>query len=231
MNRDVLLRDLKVRGLYVFTPKDVMRLTGVTRASTNVLLHRLARDGWVIRAGRGVYTLVDDPLVVGTSVVSPSYVTFVAAYHFHNVVEQMPFTTTVAAARTRRPLATPSWRVEFVQLRSSLMFGFRLERVSGAVARIAGLEKAVVDSLYMPRRALFKDTLRALRECERSILEEHTERSGIEAVRRRVGFLLERVEGSTSIKPEGRTVHILNPARKRRGRFDARWRMYINEEV
>ncbi len=231
MRRDVLLRELRTKGLYVFSPKDVMRFASVTRPSANVLLHRLSSSGWVIHVGRGVYSLVDDPLVVGTSVVSPSYVSFVAAYHYHDVVEQMPFTTTVAAAKARRPLATPSWRVEFVQLRPSLMFGFAVERVSDAVARVAGLEKAVVDALYMPRRALFADTVRAIRECDPVVLESHAERTHIEALRRRVGFLSEKLHGRTAIAPVGRTVHVLNPSRRRRGRFDARWRMYINEGV
>ena len=231
MRRDVLLRSLRENGILVFRTADIARMTGQGTTSVNVLLHRLARGGWVWRVSKGIYSITRDPYVVGTSVTHPSYVSFASAYHLHGIITQMPMTLTVATSRPRKAMDTEVGRIAFVQVRPSMVFGFKRERRGDGEARIADLEKATLDSLYLPRHAAFADTLEAIRQCDASILESYAERSGVEALRRRVGYLLQQLRGGTSIRPAGATVHTLNPDRKVRGRFEAGWRLYVNEVV
>jgi predicted transcriptional regulator of viral defense system len=231
MRRDVLLRDLKANGMHVFRIGDVVRMTGLGRESVKVMLHRYTRDGWMWRVTRGVYSITDNTRVVATSITHPSYISFSTAYHLHGVIEQMPHTLLVATSRGRKPVETEIGSISFVQVRPSLMFGFRKERYPDGDATIAELEKAVVDSVYLPRHASFDDTLAAVRRCDVDTLEAYAERSGVEVVRRRVGILVERIHGDSTIEPDGRTVYTLNPSRRTRGTFDAGWRMYVNEEV
>jgi predicted transcriptional regulator of viral defense system len=231
MHRDVLVRDLKANGMFVFRIGDVVRLTGLGRESVKVMLHRYARAGWIWRVTRGVYSVTENTRVVATSITHPSYLSFSTAYHLHGVIEQIPHTLTVATSKGRKPVDTDIGSVTFVQVRPSLMFGFRKERYPDGDATIAELEKAVVDSVYLPRHASFEDTIEAVRACDVERLEAYAERSGVEVVRRRVGLLVDRIHGDSTIEPEGRTVYTLNPSRRTRGTFDAAWRMYVNEEV
>jgi len=231
MHRDVLVRDLKANGMFVFRIGDVVRLTGLNRDSVKVMLHRHVRDGWMWRVTRGVYSITNNARVVATSICHPSYISFSTAYHFHGVIEQMPHTLTVATSRGRKPVDTDIGAFSFVQVRPSLIFGFRKERYSDGDSTIADLEKAVVDSVYLPRHAAFADTIEAVRGCDVDKLEAYAEKCGIEVVRRRVGLLVDRLHGDTTIEPVGRAVYTLNPSRRTRGTFDASWRMYVNEEV
>ncbi len=231
MQRDVLIREIRSSGMFVFRIGDVVRLTGLSRQSIKVMLHRHVRDGWMWRVTRGVYSITTNPMVVATSIVHPSYLSFTTAYHHHGVIEQMPHTLTVATSRGRKALETEVGAVSFVQVRPGLVFGFMKESYSDGEATIAELEKAVVDSVYLPRHAAFVDTIEAVRSCDVDKLEAYAERSGIEVVRRRVGLLVDRLHGDTSIEPRGRTVYTLNPSRRVRGTFDPSWRMYVNEEV
>ena len=231
MQRDVLVRDLKANGMFVFRIGDVVRLTGLGRESVKVMLHRYAKAGWIWRVTRGVYSVTDNTRIVATSITHPSYLSFSTAYHLHGVIEQIPHTLTVATSKGRKPVDTDVGSVTFVQVRPSLMFGFRKERYPDGDATIAELEKAVVDSVYLPRHASFVDTIEVVRACDVERLEAHAERSGVEVVRRRVGLLVDRIHGDSTIEPKGRTVYTLNPSRRTRGIFDAAWRMYINEEV
>ena len=231
MQRDILVRDLKANGMFVFRIGDVVRLTGLKRDSVKVMLHRHVRDGWMWRITRGVYSITDNARVVATSISHPSYISFSTAYHLHGVMEQIPHTMTVATSRGRKPIDTDIGSFSFVQLRPSLMFGYRKERYADGDSTIAELEKAVVDSVYLPRHVAITDTIEAVRMCDIDRLEAYAERSGIEVVRRRIGLLVERVHGQSTIEPVGRTVYVLNPSRRDRGTFDASWRMYVNEEV
>jgi predicted transcriptional regulator of viral defense system len=231
VQRDVLIRDLKASGIFVFRIGDVVRLTGLSRESVKVMLHRHVRDGWMWRVTRGVYSITSNPHVVATSLSRPSYLSFTTAYHIHGVVDQIPHTLTVATSRSRKALETEVGAISFVQVRPGLVFGFRKERYNDGEATIAELEKAIVDSVYLPRHAAFADTIEAVRGCDVDRLEAYAERSGIEVVRRRVGLLVNRLYGDTSIEPRGRTVYSLNPSGRARGTFDSAWRMYVNEKV
>ena len=231
MHRDVLVRDLRANGMFVFRIGDVVRLTGLKRDSVKVMLHRHVRDGWMWRVTRGVYSITNNARVIATSISHPSYISFSSAYHLHGVIEQIPHVLTVATSKGRKPIETDVGAFSFVQVRPSLMFGYRKERYSDGDSTIAELEKAVVDSVYLPRHAAFSDTVEAVRVCDVERLEAYAERSGIEVVRRRVGLLVERIHGDSTIEPDGRTVYTLNPSRRARGAFDASWRMYVNEEV
>jgi predicted transcriptional regulator of viral defense system len=217
--------------MHIFRIGDVVRLTGLQRDSVKVMLHRHARDGWMWRVTRGVYSVTDNHRVVATSITHPSYISFSSAYHLHGVIEQMPHTLLVATSKGRKPVETDIGSFSFVQVRPSLVFGFRKERYIDGDSTIAELEKAVVDSVYLPRHASFADTIEAVRSCDVERLEAYAERSGIEVVRRRVGLLVDRIHGGSTIEPEGRAVYTLNPSRRARGTFDASWRMYVNEEV
>ena len=231
MRRDILIRELRTNGIFVFTIGDIVRLTGLSRSSVKVLLHRLVGDGWMWRVTRGVYSISRNPYVVATSLTHPSYVSFASALHLHGVIEQMPFAVTVATSRARKEIDTEVGRITFVQVRPSLNYGFRKERYDDGEARVADLEKTVIDCLYLPRHVPMSDIVEAVRQCDVATLESYADRSGVEAIRRRTGYLLERYRGGTSIEPAGRTVYSLHPSRAEKGRFEARWRLYVNEEV
>ena len=52
-----------------------------------------------------------------------------------------------------------------------------------------------------------------------------------EAVVRRVGFLLEALGDETGLGPSTRTPYRLNPSLGRKGKYDRRWKLYVNEVI
>ena len=52
---------------------------------------------------------------------------------------------------------------------------------------------------------------------------------GSEAVIRRAGYLMEQLGEKTNLKPSTKTAYLLNPSSGRRGKYEPRWKLYINE--
>jgi predicted transcriptional regulator of viral defense system len=149
----------------VFHTGDAAAQLGVTNAYASRILARLAASGHLVRLRRGVWALAGrmDPLALPEHLTFPfpSYVSLQSALYLHGMISQVPVVTyAVSLARTRR-FTTPLGAVSIHHVDPSFFFGFE---TTGAGARLATPEKALVDVLYLgpARSRLF----RALPELE-----------------------------------------------------------------
>ncbi|MEW5995717.1 MAG: hypothetical protein AB1744_15160, partial [Candidatus Zixiibacteriota bacterium] len=72
-----LLRELEKRA--VFGNKEIKDLTGKDGAYTKLIVYRLKRDGLIKEIERDKYTVHDDPFLVASKIVWPSYISCWAA--------------------------------------------------------------------------------------------------------------------------------------------------------
>ena len=150
----------------VFTTSDGAARLRVPNGHASVMLARLAASGHVIRLRRGVWALPNrvDPLALPEYLTSPfpSYVSLQSALYLHGMISQMPaMTYAVSLARTRR-FTTPLGTVSVHHVQPAFFFGFEDAGRSGG--RLATMEKALVDFLYLtPARS---NLFRALPELE-----------------------------------------------------------------
>ena len=114
-------------------------------------------------------------------------------------------------------------------------FGYARARQGAAEFPIAEPEKALLDSLYLPRHAggmeeVARAVTAASGELRPDVLAEYAAKMGVRSVSSRLGFLLERAGlDASALRPQASTTFVpLDPAGPRRGRFDARWRVVDN---
>jgi predicted transcriptional regulator of viral defense system len=145
----------------VFSTSDVAARLRVRSGHASVMLARLAASGQLVRLRRGVWTLPGrvDPLALPEYLTSPfpAYVSLQSALYLHGMISQMPAVTyAVSLARTRR-FTTPLGAVSVHHVQPRFFFGFECAGRSGG--RLATLEKALVDFLYLtPARSnLFRE--------------------------------------------------------------------------
>ncbi len=98
---------------------------------------------------------------------------------------------------------------------------------------LADREKAIVDSLYLPRYASIGEVARIIREetYDQAVLEDYARRMRAESVIRRAGYLLEVAGRETKLTRGAEAPYKLNPSAARQGTFNAKWRLYVNEGV
>ena len=150
----------------VFDTRDAAARLGVNTAHASTVLARLAAARQIVRLRRGVWAFADrvDPLALPEYVTSPfpSYVSLQSALYLHGMIEQVPAVTyAVSLARTRRYM-TPLGIVSIHHVGPGFFFGF--EHAGSSGGRLATVEKALLDVLYLApaRSKLF----RALPELE-----------------------------------------------------------------
>jgi hypothetical protein len=152
--RKYLESQRRLHGKTLFTLTELAHASGSSRKVLSVELHRLRRQGEIVRHARGLYGLADavtpDGLLAGID--SHAYMTGAYALHIHNLITQMPTTITCFTDR-RSPRArvrrTPLGTFVFVCVRSRVYSPPEQGPLGGL---IAGAEQALCDFCYITRR-------------------------------------------------------------------------------
>jgi len=236
-------RLLLERDLFAFETRTLAALLGLEIGRASRLLARMERDGLVARLERGKYVLLglhpeqalSNPLFLGNQFVTPSYISFWSALHFHGFTEQAPRQVFVAVTRTKRPLTWRGTAFRFVRLQSRAFFGYRREMLGGLPVTVADEAKALVDSLSLPQYAGgVSEVAKALRDAVQdgqvsiADLIDYARRLGNASLQARLGYLLEALGQPTDgLTPPTGPVR-LDPRRPRGGEYAPRWRLYLN---
>ena len=144
------LRDAILEGGRLVLPLDQLAtISGVSRGSVRVYADRLVRRGLARRLIEGVIALTDDPFVVATQLIEPSYVSLTGAFYLNEFVEQIP--NLVECVTTRNTRGLKSLGIRYRRIHPSLFFGYeRMER-KGSYVFVAEPEKSLLDMIYFGR--------------------------------------------------------------------------------
>ena len=140
----------------------------------------------------------------------------------------------IVSAQKRKQIEIFTMDVQFVTVKRAMIFGYKKERKENSYVLVAEREKAVIDCLYLPRYCRLADVFDILREggeIEIEKLIEYARMSESEAVRRRLGHLLDLCGVQHEIIPRNKTSYKLNPSIKEQGEFNSKWRIYVNEAL
>jgi len=235
-----VVRMLEEHRAPVLTTQQMSAMLGMEPSSATVKLHRLARDGAVVRVMRGRYCLPTvHPLAVASGLYTPSYVSMLAAFEYHGTTTQS--TRVIDVMNTRRSgslrvdLDAGPYDVTFIHLPPSHIYGFERVRVGGKDAFVASKERAIVDGLMLPGNVPLDETVACLRSgVDVGRLVDHARRTGRQVVVKRLGHLLAS-EGIAfdheALGPVSGTYVPLDPSFPRRGEHDPRWRVIRNRVV
>jgi predicted transcriptional regulator of viral defense system len=240
MDRLGIVRTLGSQKSPVITARQFALITDTSQNTARLRLHRLARDGVLVRVMKGRYCLPDtDPRAVATGVFIPSYVSLMKAFEYHGTTTQSPRGIDVVNAVRSRTLQLAlddgAFLFRFIKVAPDLVFGFERVSLGGKVAFMAEKERAVVDGLMFPGRVPLDEVAACVRDgIDVTRATEYASRTGRQAVMKRLGHLVEA--SGQSITPEAvgplsPTWVPLDPALPRRGHRDAIWRVIVNRVV
>jgi len=233
-NREAELIDaVNEKDLIFFGPRDVRHFLDISARNAYQLLRKMKEKGLVVHVERGKYVLRErwketDIRALASNLVTPSYLGFWSALHFHHMTEQVPRTVFVVTTRRTDDREINGNDIRFATVREELMFGY--ERLSDTV--VSTSEKTVVDCLLFPKHSPVSVVNDALAQDDLDVdtLVDHCRRIGSGALAARLGYLLERnsmlkrgdelqklVTSYTKLSPSGDET---NP--------NADWKLYVN---
>ncbi len=145
-----------LRRYPVFTVRDIASVLNKSRAYAYLVAFRLKKARTIQEIEKGKYTLEEDPFLVASWLVWPSYISGWAALHYYKLTEQLPFTIHVITTRKRKRkyVSFGGATIEFIQIKKSAFFGFRRTPYQNGEIFIAEKEKAIADAVAVRKMSL-----------------------------------------------------------------------------
>jgi predicted transcriptional regulator of viral defense system len=232
--------------LFAFTSHTLADLFELDKFQTSNLLQRMEQAGLVARIEQGKYVLLgltpekvlSNPLYIGSNLITPSYVSYWSALHFHGLTEQAPRKTFIASCRRKSELTFNKMNFKFITIEPKLFFGYQRVLHAELPVVIADEAKAILDSLSLPQYAggiteIAKALSIAVEEklLDLPTLVGYARRFENQALASRLGYLLELLGQSAEGLQEPKGPVRLDPQNPDRGEYNARWKLYINTSL
>ncbi len=208
---------------------------------------QLSRAGWLVRIKKGLYQVAADIGSLGTLTISRyavaqhllpgSYVSFEAALQSHGLHDQLLQTTTSVGLQQRSSVTLEGYTYRFVKTTEQYFYGFEEHRVGDQSARIATVEKALIDMVQFHRSTYSADrVLEILSEQSTDVDQKR-----LSAYLLRANLTTQRVFGlmfdylnlgyDKELKDSARSSAAASRATPEGQEYDATWRLYYDPEM
>lgn len=151
------LRAIQDLARPVFTTREIAALRGASLSATSKTLGRLEREGIIVRAARGIWSVPSNPRFTPFALIHyltgnhSAYVSLLTALNLRGLIEQIPQVHYAATTGHTRLLRTPLGAFSFHKIDAGLFDGFEWDEGSRTYL-IATPEKAVFDCFYLSSR-------------------------------------------------------------------------------
>ena len=199
-------------------------------------LNRLKNKGIVKQIQRNVYTVQEDPMIVASRIIWPSYISLWAAFRYHNLTEQMPNKISVITSRSksRESIQVMNTTIIFEKIRPEWFFGFLKIKIQDFEVFMAEPEKALIDAVLL-KKISTSEIYSILQENIKNIstkkIVNYVIRTKNQALAKRFGWMLESL-GCNYVKnlkkQTYKTLIPLDVSRPKSGLNDKKWGIIVN---
>ncbi len=237
MNALQLLEEFKKSSKAVFTIKDIARIINKNKKYTSLLMLRLKKRGLILEIENGKYCLKDENILnVSTSLVFPSYISFIAALSFYRATTQIPRVIEIVSPKSKNKIKYQGYTIQFIRFNKNRIFGYKKEYAYEKNMFIAEPEKLIIDCLLLNRTSL-KDVFILLKSEKIDVLKlcGYAKKMNSKILIKRLGYLLEMAQKEIYKKflkikfsKKYEKLNSLLPARNIRS---SKWKLIINEDI
>ena len=221
------LRDNK---LIVFRLKDVSLLLHLDKTSTYNLIKAMKKKAIIKKISGSSYAFSDaDDLVIACNAHFPSYISFWTALSYYHWSDQLPKKIYLCTTKYSKEIN----RSYYATIRKNRFFGYT--QIGEIV--IAEKEKAIIDSLFLPRYAggiaeIQKCVNISLPQLDMEKLIRYTLQMENKALLRRIGFLIEKHLSESLLRKMkqqiGKGYELLDPTLPKKNNYNKEWLLDVN---
>lgn len=248
-----LVTMLHERRRTVFRLEDVRNITELSKTSARSFVRKLVDRGVAARLKPGLYVLVPfelgrerqylgNPLVVAREIMHGEdyYLSHATAMEIHGMTTQPQLVVMVTTPGPRRSVTALGVQFRFVRCQREALFGLTDHWVTKQEkARVSNLERTIIDGLKQPEHCgglteVAKGLWMRRQDVKIDRLVQYARRTGVGAVVRRLGFLLETYEMASApdldrLRNALTATYVrLDPVLPAEGKRLRRWRLQLN---
>ena len=238
-----LLSTLSAENKNIFTVDEAVLILNKKRSSVTKLLHDLTKKNWLFRLTKGKYLILpleagaepqftEHEFIIASALLSPYYLSYWSALHYYGLTEQVSRTIFIATTKRKRQIKIMGLMFKFITVDKRKFFGFKTVQISNHPVNIAEREKAIVDSLDLPRNCGgIPEVVKAIDGAKDDLniekLIRYARQMPNAAILNRLGFILEVLGIKADIQPSKHYV-ILDPFDKKKGIYNKKWKIIEN---
>ena len=207
----------------VFSLSDLVQIIP-NRVYAKKFISRMIKKGKVKRIRKGLYTFHDDPFLIATFLLKPSYISTVSALSYYHKITQIP---NEVFCFTSKPTKTYFFIERINFCKTKYFFGFEMKKYAGVEIPIATVEKAIIDSIGTVPLSVIDDSFEEV-DVKRMI--SYLKVIMKSSIIKRVGFLLEENGYNVyqTLKKYMNNKYIpLDPIAKSKGKRNSKWKLVI----
>lgn len=217
-----------------------------TNSSAHNRINKLSRLGWFRRIKQGLYLIIDtisarsqidiSLLSIANALVSESYVSLSHALNYYQLFDQYTNTVVSITAKENKKYKFDDNIFKFSKVKNNMYFGFVEKMDHGNIIKIAEIEKALIDYLYLDKSfgsasLVFEKIKNYHNEIDLKKLQDYALKSGL-TVRRKIGFFLDCLNLNSdrlyqSISDNRGFSRFTRNSKK----FNAKWRIYYDDKI
>lgn len=232
MNSYEFLEKLKNSRKAVFGLSDLSKVLNKNEGYTKIFVNRLVKKKLIIRIERNKYSILNtNPFSLSSNIIFPSYISFFSAYSFYGLTTQIPSKFYVVSLKQKAPINFNGGSITFVKFKKENFFGYKRDVLENKFVFIAEVEKAILDSLYLPFYCPVSETFFAINNAKlnEKKLFQYAKKMNSNSVLKKLGYLLDLIGKDYNIKIENESYVSLNPLNPPKGRKNKKWRVIVNE--
>lgn len=228
MNEKQIIKKLNEKT--VFNIQEMQRILNSSREYTKLVLNRLVNRESIKRIKKNSYTLQDDPVVISTNIVYPSYLSFWSASSYKGYTEQILNTIQIATTKKLNNLTFQNQKIEFVKIKSP--FGYEKIKTKYGELFLALDEKLIIDSLEHQKRMGNFDEIEKIIEnskIDKLKMVDFLKRNKNQSTVKRVGYLLEEIKNMDLSKKFtlDKNYIKLNKLSNKSSKINSKWKVKI----
>lgn len=207
----------------VFSLSDLSQVIR-NRGYAKKVIAKMVERKKVRRVRKNLYTFHDDPFLVATFLLKPSYISSVSALSYHHMITQIPKEVFCFTSKLPKKYFFME-KISFY--RTKFFFGFDMREYGGFEIPIATPEKALIDSIGKVPLSVVEEAFEDA-DAERMVL--YLQRIRKSNTVKRIGYLLEKNghEVFPALKKYVNGKYApLDPLIKRKGKKDRKWKLII----
>ncbi len=142
----------RLNNFFVFNLSDIKK---VDPKFYRQRLNDWQEKGYIKKLRRGHYIFADIEIteevmfLIANRLYSPSYVSLEMALNYYGLIPEGVYSVTSVSTKKTKSFETPVTSFSYRNVKPELFFGYRLSKVGERNYKIAEIEKAVLDYLYL----------------------------------------------------------------------------------
>jgi predicted transcriptional regulator of viral defense system len=224
---------------------EVFRKEYSDKAASN-RIKKLVETGWLKRVKRGLF-LVNESissrfqndhsfLLISNTLNQNSYISLSYALNYYQMFDQYSKTIVAITTTESKKYNFDGYLFKFTRVKESMYFGYSVKMENGRSVKIADVEKALIDYLYLDNSftsaSLVFEKLKEFRESlDLEKMQDYAQKVDI-TLKRKIGFLLDQLNVDTQRLHQGLKGNKgFSRFTKESNVFNAKWRIYYDHRI